>query len=65
MLSGFVLFSHQLGSVLGAWLGGYLYTVQGSYDTVWMITIALGIAAGLVNLPVSEAAIVREQVATS
>ncbi len=65
MLSGFVFFSHQLGSVLGVWLGGYLYTVQGSYDTVWMITIALGIAAGLVNLPVSEAAIVREQVATS
>ncbi len=62
MLSGVVFFSHQLGSFLGVWLGGYLYTVQGSYQTVWMITIALGIAAGLINLPISEKAIVRKDV---
>ncbi len=65
MLSGFVFFSHQLGSFLGVWLGGYLYTVQGNYHMVWMITIALGIAAGLINLPISEAAIVREEVAAA
>lgn len=59
MLSGFVFFSHQLGSFLGVWLGGHLYTLEGSYHTVWMITIALGIAAGLLNLPVSEAPVVR------
>ncbi len=61
MLSGFVFFSHQLGSFLGVWLGGYLYTVEGSYQTVWMITIALGIAAGMLNLPISEAPIVRDK----
>lgn len=61
MLSGFVFFSHQLGSFLGVWLGGYLYTVEGSYQTVWMITIALGIAAGLLNLPISEAPVRRER----
>ena len=60
MLSGFVFFSHQLGSFSGVWLGGYLYTVQGSYDTVWLITIALGLAACAVNLPISEAAVKRE-----
>ena len=65
MLSGFVFFSHQVGSFLGVWLGGYLYTLQGSYQTVWMITIALGIAAGLINLPISEAAIVREKTVTA
>ncbi|MCM0043908.1 MAG: MFS transporter [Burkholderiaceae bacterium] len=59
MLSGFVFFSHQVGSFLGVWLGGYLYTVEGSYQTVWMITIALGVGAGLLNLPVSEAPIER------
>ncbi len=59
MLSGFVFFSHQVGSFLGVWLGGYLYTVEGSYQTVWMITIGLGVVAGLLNLPVSEAPIAR------
>jgi MFS family permease len=59
MLSGFVFFSHQVGSFLGVWLGGYLYTLQGSYATVWMITIALGVAAALVNLPIDEKPIAR------
>jgi MFS family permease len=59
MLSGFVFFSHQIGSFLGVWLGGYLYDRTGSYDVVWYITIALGVFAALVNLPVKESAIVR------
>jgi MFS family permease len=59
MLSGFVFFSHQVGSFLGVWLGGYLYTRQGSYDTVWGIIIALGVFAALINLPINEKAIVR------
>jgi MFS family permease len=59
MLSGFVFFSHQVGSFLGVWLGGFLYTKQGNYDTVWMITIALGVFAALINLPINEKPIVR------
>jgi MFS family permease len=59
MLSGFVFFSHQIGSFLGVWLGGILYDRTGSYDIVWYITIALGIFAGLINLPVREAPIHR------
>ena len=59
MLSGFVFFSHQLGSFLGVWLGGYLYTLQGNYNTVWMITIGLGLFAGLITLPIKEEPIVR------
>lgn len=59
MLGGFVFFSHQIGSFLGVWLGGVLYDRLGSYDVVWGITIALGVFAGLVNLPVKEAAIQR------
>lgn len=61
MLSGFVFFSHQVGSFLGVWLGGYLFTIEGSYNTVWGITIALGVFAALVNLPVNEKAIARQQ----
>jgi MFS family permease len=61
MLSGFSFLSHQLGSFLGAWLGGWLYVVTGSYDWVWGLSIALGVFAALVNLPVREAPIVRVQ----
>ncbi|HEX6363835.1 MAG TPA: MFS transporter [Albitalea sp.] len=59
MLGGFVFFSHQIGSFLGVWLGGKLYDTTGSYDIVWWIAIALGVFAGLANLPVKESAIAR------
>jgi MFS family permease len=59
MLSGFIFFSHQIGSFMGVWLGGYLYDRTGSYDIVWHIAIALGVFAALVNLPVREAPIAR------
>jgi MFS family permease len=59
MLAGFVFFSHQVGSFLGVWLGGYLYDKQGSYDTVWTITILLGVFAALINLPINESPLKR------
>jgi len=59
MLAGFTFFSHQIGSFLGAWLGGLLYDRTGSYDIVWYISIALGIVAGLMNLPIDEHEIKR------
>ncbi len=63
MLSGVVFFSHQIGSFMGAYLGGYLYDKTGSYNTVWMIAIALGAFAGLVNLPIKEQSVIRTQTA--
>ena len=59
MLSGFVFLSHQVGSFLGVWLGGFLYDRTGSYDVVWWLSIALGVFAALINLPVREGAIAR------
>jgi MFS family permease len=59
MLGGFVFFSHQIGSFMGVWLGGLLYDRTGSYDVVWYLSIALGVFAALVNLPVREAPIAR------
>ena len=59
MLGGFVFFSHQVGSFMGVWLGGYLYDRTGSYDIVWVLAIALGVLAGLINLPVREHPIAR------
>lgn len=62
MLGGFVFFSHQIGSFMGVWLGGFLFDRTGSYDLVWYIAIALGVMAALVNLPIKEVAIVRTTV---
>ncbi len=55
MLFGFVFFSHQVGSFLGVWLGGRLYDSYGTYDVVWWLSVALGIAAAIVHLPIREA----------
>jgi MFS family permease len=59
MLGGFVFLSHQIGSFMGVWLGGYLYDRTGSYNIVWYIAIALGVFAAFINLPVREAPIAR------
>ncbi|MBU3710252.1 MAG: MFS transporter [Limnohabitans sp.] len=60
MLGGFVFMSHQVGSFMGVWLGGVLYDLTGKYDSVWYLAIALGIFAGMINLPVRETAIPRQ-----
>jgi predicted MFS family arabinose efflux permease len=54
-LGGIVFFSHQLGSFLGVWLGGVLYDVTGTYDTVWWLSVALGVFAAIVHWPIKEA----------
>ena len=59
MLAGVVFLSHQVGSFLGVWLGGYLFDTLGSYDVVWGITLGLGVFAGLANLPIDERPLVR------
>jgi MFS family permease len=62
-LFGFVFFSHQVGSFMGVWLGGVLYDSTGSYDIVWYISIALGVFAALVNLPIVERQVARPALA--
>ncbi len=56
MLYGFAFFSHQVGGFLGVLLGGVLYEKTGSYQIVWLLSIALGVVSGLINLPISERA---------
>ena len=63
MLGGFVFMSHQVGSFMGVWLGGYLYDKTGSYDIVWQLAIALGVFAALINFPVKETEIKRDALA--
>jgi MFS family permease len=63
LLGGIVFLSHQVGSFLGVWLGGYLYDLNGSYDTVWWLGVALGLFAAVVHLPIRETAVGRPAVA--
>jgi predicted MFS family arabinose efflux permease len=53
-LFGVVFFSHQLGSFLGAWLGGRLFDATGSYDLMWWISIVLGLASAALHLPIAD-----------
>ncbi len=56
---GFAFFSHQVGGFLGVWLGGVLYESYGSYDVVWWLSVALGIASAAINLPIVERPVER------
>lgn len=59
MLGGVVFFSHQIGSFLGVWLGGYLYDTFGTYDPVWWLGVALGVFAAVVHWPIEERPVER------
>ena len=54
MLFGVVFMSHQFGGFGGAWLGGYISDVTGSYDLMWAISVGLGLAAAALHWPISD-----------
>ena len=51
-LFGFALFSHQIGGFLGAYLGGFFFSITGDYTTLF--GAALAIFAALIHLPIKE-----------
>jgi MFS family permease len=59
MLAGVVFLGHQLGSFLGAWLGGRIFDQTGSYELAWLISIALSIVAAALCWPINEKALLR------
>jgi len=61
LLYGIVFLSHQVGSFLGAYLGGVFHDLYGSYDYAWYISIALSVFAGLIHLPIIEKQVARLQ----
>ena len=61
LLYGIVFVSHQIGSFLGAYLGGIFYEINGNFDYAWYVSIILSVFAGLIHLPIIEKAIERAQ----
>jgi len=59
MLYGFAFFSHQVGGFLGVYLGGVLYEAFGNYNLVWWLSVALGVASAVINLPIEERPVER------
>jgi predicted MFS family arabinose efflux permease len=59
MLFGFVFLSHQIGSFAGLWLAGRLFDMTGSYDAMWWISVALGLFAAMIHLPIREQPVPR------
>lgn len=53
-LFGVVTMSHQIGAGLGAWLGGYVFDITGTYDMVWFAAIVLGLLSAVLHLPIRE-----------
>lgn len=58
-LTGIAFVFHQLGSFLGAGLGGYLFDTTGSYQLMWTFTIAMGVVSAILNYPVDDRPIER------
>lgn len=59
MLYGFVFLSHQVGSFLGAWVGGLVFDATGSYDLLWAAMIAVGFTAALLNVLMDDRPVAR------
>ena len=62
-LYGLVFFTHQVGSFLGAWVGGRIYDYYGSYEPIWWSTVVLAFAAALIHLLINDKPIERLKLA--
>lgn len=54
LLGGAVFFGHQIGSFLGAWMGGRIFDATGSYDLAWLAMVVFGFVAAVVHAPIRE-----------
>ncbi|MFT5531755.1 MAG: MFS family permease [Candidatus Poriferisodalaceae bacterium] len=53
-LFGLVFLSHQMGSFIGVYLGGWVFDQTDSYDAVWWLAAALGVIAAILHWPIGS-----------
>jgi len=53
-LFSIVFLGHQIGSFLGAWYGGLMFDLTGSYTTVWIFCVVLSVIAAALCAPIDE-----------
>ena len=53
-LGGIVFISHQIGGLFGAWLGGKIFDLYGSYDNAWWLSVGLGVIAFFFHIFIKE-----------
>ena len=61
-LYGIVFLSHQIGSFVGVWLGGWFYDLYGSYDIVWWVGVGVGAFSAIIHLPVKEKPLIDRKI---
>ena len=54
LLGSVIFLGHQIGSFVGAWLGGRIFDATGSYDWAWAMAIAFGAFAALMHAPIDQ-----------
>ena len=66
-LAGVAFMSHQVGSFLGAWGGGYIFNHLGNYDLAWQLAVVIGVAAGIFQMTMNTQPSdrIRSQLATN
>ncbi len=60
-LFGIVMLSHQVGAFFGAWIGGAVFDLTGSYDIAWILAIVLGFVSTALHLPIADAPLRAEK----
>jgi predicted MFS family arabinose efflux permease len=68
-LFGLTFLSHQVGSFVGAWAGGWSFDLTGSFNTAWTAMVIIGMSAAVVQWSMDDRAelgglVLRRQAAT-
>ena len=53
-LTGLIFMGHQVGSFIGAWLGGRIHDLYGDYTPMWWAAVGFGIMAAIIHMPIRE-----------
>ncbi len=61
MLFAFAFVAHQIGSFFGIYVAGYLFDIFGNYNGIWWAAVVMGLVASVLNYPINDSPIERQQ----